>query len=79
MIPVDVLEVLVNRMREEQTTGPADTHVCQGTLLSRAQYLPDIQEWGYQDARLPPHGTMSREHLDIWTGAIGVDNPSLEH
>jgi hypothetical protein len=78
IIPMDVIDILLDRLREEQTTAPAERLVCQGTLLSRAQYLPDIQDWGYQDARLPPHGQMSREHLDIWTGAIGVDNPSLE-
>ena len=34
------------------TSGPA--HLCRGPLLSRAQYLPDIGWWGYDDARLEP-------------------------
>jgi hypothetical protein len=79
IIPADIVDILLDRLKAEQRTAPTDRRVCQGTLLSRAQYLPDIQEWGYQDARLPPYGKMSPEHLEIWTGAIGVDNPSLEH
>ncbi len=34
--------------------------VCHGTLLSREQYLTDVQRWGYRDARLPPRGEMTQ-------------------
>ena len=34
-----------------------DSKVCQGTLLSRSQYLVDIDEWGYNDARAVPRGS----------------------
>jgi hypothetical protein len=44
--------------------------VCRGTYLSRAQYLVDVEQWGYADARLPPFGDMSRRHLQLWTNAI---------
>ena len=47
-----------------------DSKVCQGTLLSRAQYLVDIDEWGYEDARLKPRGAMTEEQLRLWTAAI---------
>ena len=48
--------------------GP--TPVCRGTLLSREQYLVDLQEHGYADARLPPFGIMSPRERAIWTRAI---------
>jgi hypothetical protein len=46
--------------------------VCQGTIISRQQYLPDVLEWGYTDARLEPNGTMSAEEIADWTDAIGT-------
>ena len=30
---------------------------CQGTLLSRGQFVPDVDELGYEDARLSRGGT----------------------
>jgi len=47
-----------------------DEMVCRGTYLSRAQYLVDVEDWGYADARLPPHGRMSDRNWLIWTNAI---------
>jgi hypothetical protein len=47
-----------------------NSKVCQGTLLSRAQYLVDIDEWGYEDARVMPRGSMTPEQIEIWTAAI---------
>ena len=48
-----------------------------GTLTSRAQYLLDVGRYGYQDARLSPHGHMSAEDCIYWTWAIGnVDGPA---
>jgi hypothetical protein len=49
---------------------PVDERICQGTLLSRAQYLVDIGKWGYRDARLAPLGNMSGEEIAYWTWAI---------
>jgi hypothetical protein len=44
--------------------------LCRGTILSRAQYLFDVEAHGYLDARLPPSGTMSPEQVEQWTAAI---------
>src|SRR5439155_9098834 len=33
-------------------------------------YLADLELWGYEDARLAPHGSMSEEDASIWTAAI---------
>ena len=51
-------------------TDPSGVTLCRGTLLSRAQYLVDVEQWGFLDARLPPFGTMSRREEAIWTNAI---------
>ena len=44
--------------------------ICRGTITSRAQYLVDVQLWGYEDARLLPYGSMSAQDASIWTAAI---------
>ncbi|HEX9787036.1 MAG TPA: nucleotidyltransferase [Candidatus Binatia bacterium] len=41
--------------------------VCAGTFLSRAQFLVDIQHWGYRDLRAPE--LMSPQELTEWTAA----------
>ncbi len=69
-IPPRVMEDLSARLASELRT-PADTgKLCQGTILSREQYLIDVQQWGYRDARRPPTGTMSRQQIGVWTDAI---------
>jgi hypothetical protein len=47
-------------------------HVCYGTILSREQYLYDVNVLGYEDARLVPRGGMTRRDLEIWTEAINT-------
>ena len=44
--------------------------ICRGTLLSRAQYLVDVNEWGYKDVRLEPRVAMSEDDIAHWTRAI---------
>ncbi|HVR07930.1 MAG TPA: hypothetical protein VMW75_07755 [Thermoanaerobaculia bacterium] len=51
--------------------GPAGAEaLCRGTILSRAQYLFDLETHGYLDARLRPSGAMSPEQVAQWTAAI---------
>jgi hypothetical protein len=54
-------------------SAPGADPLCRGTVLSRAQYLFDIANHGYLDARLPPSGTMSPEQVEQWTAAIEDD------
>jgi hypothetical protein len=70
LIPATVMKDLVNRLLAELEQPTRDSKVCQGTLLSRAQYLVDLDEWGYEDARLAPRGSMSEEQIAVWTAAI---------
>lgn len=68
-IPSWVMKTLARRAAREAVAE--DVNVCRGTLLSREQYLFDIQELGYADARLAPWGALESAHLDVWTEAIG--------
>ncbi len=68
-LPSSVLDDLSHRMGELRL-APQQERVCQGTLVSRAQYLLDIGQYGYADARLAPRGGMSAEDAIFWTWAI---------
>ena len=68
-IPPALMHGLLERLRVELEDEPPTERVCNGTIVSRAQYLTDVQEWGYTDARLA-HGHMNREQIDQWTRAI---------
>jgi hypothetical protein len=57
-------------MSRDVQERPPDDRVCQGVLLAAAQYLPDVERWGYEDARLEPHGTMTPEQVDEWTDGV---------
>jgi hypothetical protein len=68
-LPTHVLDDLAGRFAAMRAT-PTDDQVCRGTLTSRAQYLIDIGQYGYADARLSPRGGMSAEDAIFWTWAI---------
>lgn len=69
-IPGWVTTELVGRLQADGRDTD-DLPVCQGTLLSREQYLVDVEQWGYEDARIWPRGAMSPEETARWTAAIG--------
>jgi hypothetical protein len=70
-IPPSVFEELMERLRQQIAVGQngADK-VCQGTLVSRGQYMIDIGQYGFADARLAPRGNMTAEDAIYWTWAI---------
>ena len=68
-LPAQVLDELAQRHAALRAAPPTD-RVCQGTLVSRAQYLVDIGQYGFADARLTPRGGMSAEDAIFWTWAI---------
>jgi hypothetical protein len=72
-IPSWVVDELTSRMLEETRSGDSAEKVCYGTVISRQQYLTDINEWGYADARLKPRGAMTAEEIAKWTAGIEVD------
>jgi Uncharacterised nucleotidyltransferase len=76
-IPDWVMALLIRRLQQLGPAAPMPARVCQGTLLSRTQYLVDIGGWGYRDGRRWPRGRMSDEDIRHWTAAIGSPTMSL--
>jgi hypothetical protein len=71
-VPARVLEDLSTRLASEAAED-APGRLCNGPVLSRAQYLVDIERWGYVDGRIRPLGGMSPEDVVRWTAAIDRD------
>ena len=70
-IPAWVMQDLMQRLAAEvQQPAGADPHVCAGTLLSREQYLHDVEQLGYVDGRLTAASTMNEHDVATWTAAI---------
>ena len=68
-IPIAVMDDLIRCLRKEE---PVSGHkrLCRGTLLSRKQYLMDVQKWGFRDARLEERVHMDSGEIAQWTKAI---------
>jgi hypothetical protein len=73
-VPGEVHDDLMRRLQAEAAATPPADRTCQGTLISRAQYLVDIGPWGYRDARLEPGIKMTPADIAHWTRAIEADN-----
>lgn len=68
-IPATIMDDLLKRLQSEASTaGP--NRLCRGTLLSRQQYLVDVEQWGFRDARLEQRVQMSEKDIADWTDAI---------
>jgi len=67
---------VVDELFEKMNSAPSAEldEVCRGPLLSRAQFLVDLERWGYKDARTEL-GIMRRSAVDIWTAAIADTKP----
>jgi len=79
-IPNAIMSDLIARLQSEKCT-PGAHRICRGTLLSRKQYLLDIRERGFRDARLQARVYMSAKDIAHWTRAIAKeenerDNPA---
>jgi len=70
-IPAAIMEDLITRLLSEARTAGSE-RLC-STLLSRQQYLVDVQEWGFRDARLEERVQMNEEDIAEWTDAIGKE------
>ena len=66
-VPQWVMDELWRRASTEESLSQP---VCRGTLLSREQYLTDVQQEGYLDARQMPFGRMTAQQIQEWTAAI---------
>jgi hypothetical protein len=69
-IPAGVVRDLTARLAAEMEEPAPGDPVCRGTILSRAQYLVDLDRHGLRDARRRPDGGMSPAEIAHWTAAI---------
>ena len=72
-IPTWVVQELSSRVLEETKKGNGKEKICFGTIISRQQYLIDVTQWDYKDARLQPLGNMSAGEIAEWTKGIEKD------
>ena len=78
LIPHDIVQDICCRVQDAKQAADLDKHLCRGPILSRTQYLVDLEHWGYQDARLKPTGKMSAQDIAHWTAPIDPgDRPGL--
>jgi Nucleotidyl transferase of unknown function (DUF2204) len=68
-IPATIMEDLITRLQSEASTAGSEK-LCRGTLVSRQQYLVDVQKWGFRDARLEERVQMNEKDIADWTDAI---------
>jgi hypothetical protein len=66
-VPAWAMTDLIGRLQRDAT---ADARLCLGPLLSPTEYRMDLEEWGYRDPRLPPHGELSPEQIEQWTDGV---------
>jgi hypothetical protein len=74
-VPVEVMDELIASLEAQLRARGSRSPVCRGTLLSRAQYLVDVDEWGLRDVRLGPETSMTADDVRRWTDGIAVDGP----
>jgi hypothetical protein len=76
-VPAWVMRALSRRLQNDLASEPGAAGVCRGTLLSREQYLVDLERLGYADGRLlSPEVHMSPDDIAHWTRAIPGREPS---
>mgnify|MGYP000440935826 CR=1 FL=1 len=66
-VPVEIIERMIAMLKHRNI--PATKNLCQGTLLSRLQYLDDVEQWGYTDARTASKVAMNETEMRLWTRA----------
>jgi hypothetical protein len=71
-VPQSVMTDLLSRASAIDPQEAGERKLSRGTLLSREQYLVDINEWGFRDARLEPIGSMTEQEVKAWTDALGT-------
>jgi len=68
-VPGWLLDELMSLLQRERQGPAPQERVCQGTLLSRQQYLHDVQAAHYRDVRATAASSMSARDIAAWTAA----------
>ncbi len=66
LVPYWVLKRLLDCARFGTTARVVSGRVCRGPLLSSRQYSIDINQWAYEDPRIPPLGHIPPEEVALW-------------
>jgi hypothetical protein len=72
-IPAWLFDGLLHRLQLEGQAAAPRQGLCRGTLLSRQQYLHDIEAESYRDARTTRASSMTPRDIAAWTDAIDRD------
>lgn len=76
-IPASIVDGLIAQLRSAERTAGVN-RICRGTLLSRKQYLVDIQERVFRDARLQARVHMNAKDIAHWTKAIAKEEKARQ-
>jgi len=66
-VPQWVMERMITMLKQGDEGGAE--RLCRGPLLSRLQYLNDVELWGYTDVRTEPEVHMTDAEIRLWTDA----------
>jgi hypothetical protein len=69
-VPAWVIRELTDNLLTETVPDDPSAPLCRGTLVSPTQYQIDIEQWGYRDARLRPHGAMTADQVERWIDGV---------
>jgi Nucleotidyl transferase of unknown function (DUF2204) len=72
-VPSWVMHELLRRLDDTLSAPPPADRICRGTVLSRQQYLFDVERLGYRDARAEPDNPMTPDEIALWTAGIARD------
>jgi hypothetical protein len=69
LIPIDVIKEFNSRIAKEHNETQPNGKCCNGTLLSRVEYLSDVTSGGLLDAREAARCQMTPAEIQRWTAA----------
>jgi hypothetical protein len=72
-LPAWVLQELMRRLEGSLSAPAPHEPICRGPLLSRQQYLFDVEQAGFVDARSLKENPMTEGDIKIWTAGIESD------
>lgn len=67
VIPELLLRDLLDQARAERRQPSPDERVCRGPLLAKLDYLQDVEQWGYKDARQIGPLALTAADIECWT------------
>ena len=74
LVPTWVMDKLLRKLHHEVYSTDEAQKLCGGTLLSREQYIEDIQQHDFKDARVSPYGNLTQREAADWTEASQKDD-----